>query len=104
MTDGDITRLNRMYKCPKFEDEKIEMFKESDSLNSAPSTETLNQDSFNMNKQQDELTKEVQKESEGEASQEDLIMSLKNMSNGLSKLIKPLCDYQKQLQNIFRRI
>lgn len=29
MTDGDITRLNRMYKCPDFEEKQVEIFKET---------------------------------------------------------------------------
>lgn len=98
MTDGDITRLNRMYKCEQFEPEDVEVFKDSDSPSQQSSDETEDQNDFNTTKQ---------RKGEGEA---DVLTPPRNVATGLNEikkaaagisgLLKQLCKYQKILQDL----
>lgn len=97
MTDGDITRLNRMYKCPNFEENEVEVFEESES-----SLSDELEKRFDFGKAEDEVNE--QSDTEIASSPASLMNSLKSLAQGLSKLIKPLCNYEKKLQLTLKNV
>lgn len=82
MTEGDITRLNRMYKCPDYEEEDVEGLVEEDA------------------QIEDEITDEnkavIQKDDFDKTP--GISKYLRSLTNGLILVIDPLCKLQRKLK------
>lgn len=120
MTDGDITRLNRMYRCPDFlkEDDFIEsddeMFDNSEEVIEYTPLESLednsdNDDAEDDDEQDDDLTEDEINFDNDESSQladddnhspSALLKLLQNAISELLSNIKPLCNLQRKLKLI----
>lgn len=111
MTDGDITRLNRMYKCPGFEPNEVEVYMESDAPLELSADEVEN---FNSPEEtaESEWSERVETDSNGshrgivpadredtksEAFQGTLKRRFNQMTREITKLLKPLCQNKESL-------
>lgn len=113
MTEGDITRLNRMYKCPDFvEEEMIKKESEEQSSDNQPPKYFINDEvappSLSLNDK--EINDEVMMEGEVmEAANVDneelpdsksLVKVLQSLTFQMLEILKPLCDFQKKIRTV----
>ena len=96
MTDGDITRLNRMYRCPNFKEVSLdEMYDDRDLQ--------LEEHEENDFKMEEEITSDAlettQLSDDEETSTQTLITMLKRISRELHSAIKPLCEVQHKVKS-----
>src|SRR5690349_3494079 len=96
MSDGDITRLNRMYKCPNFERKEVEIFKESESLSDLE--DETSGEANDLSSQQHNKEKLVRRTFQTETSPFALNERVKELVNVVLNYIKPLCDLEGKLK------
>lgn len=98
MTDGDITRLNRMYKCKNFEEEEVEIFKETTSK---PTTTDGVENEIDARFIQDEIEVNDRVKSFGHTHPNPmiaiLVRTLQTLTARFLSLIKPLLDFMTKL-------
>lgn len=90
MTEGDITRLNRMYKCPDFQEEDLNEIDDSiveDEIES---------------ENNDHLEDSPDESPDDNESSDKMVKYLKGWMKSLIYIINPLCSFQKKLKMILK--
>lgn len=91
MTEGDITRLNRMYKCPDFKEEDLNAIDDSiveDEIES---------------ENNDHLEDSPDDSPDDNESSNKMVKYLKGVTKSLIYIINPLCSFQKKLKMILKQ-
>lgn len=122
MSEGDILRLNRMYKCDRQKDvavQVIEYEKQDGQLdeNSSNDAQLFGDDYRSHELIEDELISDDESSSnernsmsrrnlnhQRKQSQEALLASLKEITSSMLEHLKPLCDLKKHLKEILIKI
>lgn len=98
MTEGDITRLNRMYKCPNFKEETYEeIFGENNQVEDEITPENSTTVAAN-----ESVT--VPNIISNDKPTRKLVNELKKLTKNLIQMTQPLCMLQQKIKKLLLQI
>lgn len=104
MSEGDITRLNRMYRCKEFKEDEDYDFFEADPTNDSTYKESNIEELVEEKESNVEVTKESSPPTDDSADVSGIVRYLKETVMNMFSAIQPLCTLQTKLIKIWRRI